>query len=150
MPLYFAYGSNLSLDQMKRRCPGSEMVDVGYIEDHELGFTAFASRWNGGVADIIERKGSVVWGLVYSITIEDLSHLDYFEGHPTFYNRKKVKVHGREGMHEDVWTYYVIDKKDFIPPTMVYFELIYEAGKLFDFPVDYLRLLEQLEARIEE
>ncbi len=142
MVLYFAYGSNLSLDQMSRRCPGSRMMDTGYIEDHELSFTTYANRWKGGVADIMEKKGSKVWGLVYELSLEDLSNLDYYEGFPDFYRRKKVKVFGRKTSHEEVWTYFVVDKKGYIPPSRVYFEIIYDAARVFGFPPEHISLLE--------
>jgi gamma-glutamylcyclotransferase (GGCT)/AIG2-like uncharacterized protein YtfP len=142
MVLYFAYGSNLSLDQMGRRCPGSRMLDTGFIEDHELSFTTYADRWKGGVADIIEKKGSKVWGLVYELSMEDLSSLDYYEGFPDLYRRKKVKVFGRKGEYGEVWTYFVVEKKGYIPPSRIYFEIIYDAARVFGFPPDYLDLLE--------
>jgi gamma-glutamylcyclotransferase (GGCT)/AIG2-like uncharacterized protein YtfP len=142
MVLYFAYGSNLSLEQMKRRCPGSRMLDAGYIEDHELSFTTYADRWKGGVADILEKKGSRVWGLVYELSVEDLSSLDYYEGFPDLYRRKKLKVFGRKDEYDEVLTYFVVDKKGYIPPSRVYFEIIYDAARVFGFSGDYLHLLE--------
>jgi len=145
MVRYFAYGSNLSLEQMSRRCPGSTMVDAGYIEDHELSFTTFAERWKGGVADIIEKKDSRVWGLVYELPVADLSSLDYYEGFPDLYRRKKVSVFGRKGEYKEVWTYFVVDKKGYLPPSRVYFEIIYDAARVFGFPGGYVSFLESFE-----
>jgi len=31
--MYFAYGSNLWLDQMKHRCPESEFIGIGFLDD---------------------------------------------------------------------------------------------------------------------
>jgi gamma-glutamylcyclotransferase (GGCT)/AIG2-like uncharacterized protein YtfP len=130
---------------MERRCPGSKMLDAGFIEDHELAFTTYADRWKGGVADIIEKKGSRVWGIVYDLAMEDLSNLDYYEGFPNFYRRKKVTVQGRKGKHEGVWTYFVVDREAYIPPSRVYFEIIYDASKVFQFPDEYITFLEDFE-----
>ena len=50
--LYFAYGSNLSLQQMQKRI-GSKPKVVGkaYLENHRLGFTIYSKKnlegWGG-------------------------------------------------------------------------------------------------------
>ena len=36
--LYVAYGSNLNMEQMKGRCPGSVFLGTGVIENYELQF----------------------------------------------------------------------------------------------------------------
>lgn len=33
---YIAYGSNLNLEQMARRCPTAKVIGAGEIRDHEL------------------------------------------------------------------------------------------------------------------
>ena len=35
---YIAYGSNLNLEQMARRCPTAKVIGAGEIRDHELLF----------------------------------------------------------------------------------------------------------------
>ena len=47
---YFAYGSNLSKEQMHDRCPDSEYVCVGRLAQHKLEFSKYSGRWSGGVA----------------------------------------------------------------------------------------------------
>ena len=36
--LYFAYGSNMNLDQMAFRCPDAEVVGVVRVDDYRLTF----------------------------------------------------------------------------------------------------------------
>ena len=36
--LYFAYGSNIDLEQMARRCPAAQVVGPGILENYELAF----------------------------------------------------------------------------------------------------------------
>ena len=50
---YFAYGSNLDLLQMKRRCPLSKLISKGKLPDYRLTFNRYAEGWDGGVADVI-------------------------------------------------------------------------------------------------
>ena len=69
---YFAYGSNLDLLQMKRRCPLSKLISKGMLPDYRLTFNRYASGWDGDVADVIQDEGSEVWGLVFEISDSDL------------------------------------------------------------------------------
>jgi gamma-glutamylcyclotransferase len=39
MSLYFAYGSNLDVEQMKRRCPESKVLVPGCLRGYRLDFT---------------------------------------------------------------------------------------------------------------
>ncbi|KAF5584830.1 AIG2 family [Fusarium subglutinans] len=71
---YFAYGSNLHLQQMKRRCPGSKFIGSGKLADH---------RWQineRGYANVTESQGHWVEGLVYEINPRDEARLDINEG----------------------------------------------------------------------
>ncbi len=144
MVYYFAYGSNLSAEQMKRRCPGSEIVDVGYIDDHEIGFTTYSGRWGGGVADVIEKNGTRVYGAIYLLSDRNLNSLDGFEGYPTYYDRKLITVVGNERLYEKVWVYFVVDKKGHIPPTREYYGIMLDASDEFGFPVDHRERLQDI------
>lgn len=94
--LYFAYGSNLSPEQMAHRCPDSIFLGKATLPEY---------RWQvneRGVANVVpapapvssspqqaDRKGrrhrddeeaAAVEGLVYAISAEDERHLDLYEG----------------------------------------------------------------------
>ncbi|KAH6973580.1 Butirosin biosynthesis, BtrG-like protein [Ilyonectria sp. MPI-CAGE-AT-0026] len=71
---YFAYGSNLHLRQMKRRCPGSKFIGCARLSHY---------RWQineRGYANVVEAEGHWVDGLVYEIDEEDEARLDINEG----------------------------------------------------------------------
>ena len=95
--LYFAYGSNLNLTQMKSRCPDSKPLFKAYLHDYELIFTGKVRKIRGGVATIRLSKGKEVFGAGYEISERDLSSLDRYEGYPDFYDRITVKVFTQEG-----------------------------------------------------
>jgi len=85
-PLYFAYGSNLWLDQMARRCPGSIFVDVAVLRDW---------KWficTRGYANVIPSLGDVVYGMVYSLTPANEDSLDTCEGVPYSYVKQMHEV----------------------------------------------------------
>jgi hypothetical protein len=74
---YFAFGSNMHLEQMGARCPGSIFEGTAVLHGW---------RWqinNRGVANIVQQHqptNQAVEGLVFSITEQNERALDRFEG----------------------------------------------------------------------
>lgn len=85
--LYFAFGSNLDLDQMLARCPSAVMGPCAVLFDHALVFAGHSSRWGGGVATVVRAERRRVQGLIYSVSSEDMASLDRIEGVPYAYSR---------------------------------------------------------------
>jgi hypothetical protein len=70
--LYFAYGSNLNIEQMKRRCPGATPLGRFSLTDARLVFR--------GVADCIYEAGAICEGGLWEITPQCEHALDIYEG----------------------------------------------------------------------
>ena len=143
---YFAYGSNLDLPQMKRRCPSSKLISKGTLPGYRLTFNRFSSGWGGGVADVIQDQDSKVWGLVFEISDSDLERLDRYEGYhkdqTSMYERWKAVIDTPNGQISDVWVYTVVEKQKFIQPTLEYLQIIKDAAVRWNFPKDYQQTLE--------
>jgi len=111
--LYFAYGSNLFLEQMQKRIGGEpKVIGAACLENHRLGFTILSKTWKGGVADIVPEAGSKVWGAIYELTEEQLEKIDHYEGYrkdrdpkKNFYNRLQVEVVDKRGVKQACLTY---------------------------------------------
>lgn len=84
MSFYLAYGSNLNLEQMAKRCPTAKLVGVGLLEDYRLIFRYYLT--------IEKQKGSVVPFALWEIDEESEQMLDYYEGFPHFYRKEYVNV----------------------------------------------------------
>ena len=82
--LYFSYGMNTNQDEMAYRCPGAQSLGHARLIDHAFRFATHA--------DVVPCKGSYVDGVLWSITDQDLDHLDQLEGYPTYYGRDRVRV----------------------------------------------------------
>ncbi len=146
MILYFAYGSNLNAQQIRERCPGSRLIDVGVLKNYKLGFTVFSTKRRCGCADILESNGDEVWGLIYELTPEDLTQMDGHEGHPTLYKRFTTFVEDREGVTYEVETYAVVEKHPVhLKPSPHYFGLIASAAEIHEFPSSYREFLHTFE-----
>lgn len=102
--LYFAYGSNINLDQMAYRCPDAQVVGPVILENYELLFR------RGGFATIAPKEGEKVHGLLWSITQSCEQSLDRYEGWPRFYDKQTVTVRDSEGRSLSVMVYIMDDR----------------------------------------
>ena len=103
MKYYFAYGSNMNLDQMAYRCPDAEVVGRCVLKDYRLAFRG--NRRGYGVASILPEPGSEVQGLLWKITPKCEQSLDFYEGYPNLYEKKEVIVQTRTGEQAGVAVY---------------------------------------------
>lgn len=86
---YIAYGSNMNLEQMERRCPGARVAGKGWLKDHRL---FFAGRSEAAVASIEPAEGHAVPVVLWEITPGDEQALDGYEGYPWFYGKQDLTV----------------------------------------------------------
>jgi hypothetical protein len=84
-PHYFAYGSNMSSAELLAYCPSGHCLGIARLDGWRLGFTVYAARRHGGVADILPLAApgelSPVWGVLWSIPEEELPALHAKEGY---------------------------------------------------------------------
>jgi hypothetical protein len=49
---YFAYGSNMDPQTIRRTVPDAEVVGPGRLEGFRLEFNVYSDRWEGGAANL--------------------------------------------------------------------------------------------------
>ena len=142
---YFAYGSNLNFQQMKKRCPGSRLISRAEKNNHKLCFPIISSkRGNSGVASIKRSEGNTVEGFVYQITSEDLEKLDKYEALGKRYLRKKIFVTKPGKIKRLVWTYIAIsDHMKNYPPSGEYLDLILTGAKYHKLSKNYINRIKE-------
>lgn len=86
---YVAYGSNLNVLQMQMRCPTATVVGTAVLEGWEL---LFKGSKTGSYLTIEQCPGEEVPVAVWAVTAKDEAALDRYEGCPTFYYKKDIKV----------------------------------------------------------
>ena len=74
MPLYFAYGLNLDVNAMARRCPRSKPLSLARLERHRL--QVMREGWLTTVRDPV----SSVHGVLWDLALADVAALDRYEG----------------------------------------------------------------------
>ena len=73
MPLYFAYGSNMDVDAMARRCPRSKALGLARLERHRL------AVMREGWLTAVRNPSSAVHGVLWDLALSDIAALDRHE-----------------------------------------------------------------------
>lgn len=121
--MYFAYGSNINLEQMAIRCPDARPLMPVVLQDYELVYRG------SGVATVNPKRDSVVIGLLWSITPACEKALDRYEGYPHLYHKTDVAVTDPETGKTYYTMMYEMDKRYKEPaiPSPYYYSIIEEG-----------------------
>ena len=149
--LYFAYGSNMSLAQMRQRCPASPAVGIGLLDGYRLVFPRYSAKRKCGAASIEPHPSEEVWGVIYDMDPADLNALDRHEGydpqraaHLNSYNRHNVRVL-RDGAGEsECLTYVATVQPGTFHPSAHYHGLICAGAVENGLPQSYIQKLREI------
>ena len=89
---YIAYGSNLNVRQMRLRCPSATVLGTANLRGWEL---LFKGSKTGSYLTIEKCEGGTVPVAIWEVTPSDEAALDRYEGYPSFYYKKEIKVQYR-------------------------------------------------------
>jgi gamma-glutamylcyclotransferase (GGCT)/AIG2-like uncharacterized protein YtfP len=126
--LYFAYGANLNLRGMKRRCPKAEPVTAAVLKGYRLEFRTFAT--------IVADPKAEVLGALYRLTPQCFRALDEYEGEE--YEKITVKIDGQEAVAYIMKAGDLL-KKGLAPPAVMYFTDIARGYADWKLDVNVLR-----------
>ena len=128
--LYFAYGSNLNLFQMKRRCKDSVFIKKYELKGYRLNF-----RSKYRAADIEKSKNSIVPGALFEISKSDEKKLDVYEDYPILYKKLYFTYYNKT-----VMTYIMVNKTEFRYPTERYLNVVKRGYKDCKLDMKYLKI----------
>ena len=140
MTLYFAYGSNLSLDQMQHRCPDAVPLAPFHLPDARLIFR--------GVADVVFEPGASCPGGLWRLTPACERTLDRYEGFRPDGGGMYRKLHVEHPDLPDGETHlmlYVMNSTGITPPSIRYYHVIADGYE--DFGLEPSRASHRIEAR---
>lgn len=134
---YFAYGSNLHLEQMMARCEDAIPITQGIVRDYHL---LYRNNTRGaGAATIEPKKGCQVQGAIYEVSENDIKALDRYEGVPWLYYHEWVEVETRDRGTLLALVYIMhSDKYSKSSPNRKYFDTIRQGYDDWALPVSSL------------
>jgi len=129
--IYFAYGSNMDLRQMRYRCPDAKLLGAGILPRHKF---IINSR---GVATLIPENRNKVYGLIFYLNEDDEDTLDRYEGvKGGYYYKDYIDIASKNGNIKCL-IYFASDTKPG-NPREGYLEKIINAVKKY-FPKNMLK-----------
>ena len=133
--LYLAYGSNLNIPQMKRRCPGARIIGTATIPDYRL---LFKGSKTGFYLTIEPAEGYSVPVAVWEVTEEDEAALDRYEGYPTFYYKADLTlpikgIRSGKVRNRKAFIYIMHEDRPFGIPSPAYVRICREGYRSFSF-----------------
>lgn len=128
---YFAFGSNLSKEQMTARCPESEYLYPGKLDNHIW----FINE--RGYANIKPSEGDFVLGEIFSLSEKDIELLDVYECVAEgMYHHEVHSIQISEG-YWDCLVY--VDLNQILGrPQFEYIKRINQGIKSSELPMDYV------------
>lgn len=127
---YLAYGSNLNLSQMRRRCPNAKKVGSFLLKGYELEFRYYLT--------IKQSPNAEVPPGIFEIDETDERSLDRYEGYPTHYRKECLDVELNGELIKAL--VYVMNEKvrGVMAPDMFYMSTCLQGYKDFGFDTTYL------------
>ena len=139
--LYLAYGSNLNVPQMRRRCPNATIVGTATIPDYQL---LFKGSKTGAYLTIEKKPGSSVPVGVWSVTAHDEMELDVYEGFPSFYYKAEMTVEVKgiksgKKRSRKAFVYIMREERELGTPSQFYVDVCKAGYETFGFDPEFLR-----------
>ena len=137
---YLAYGSNLNIAQMQFRCPDAVVAGTAVIPEYEI---LFKGSLTGAYLTIEPKQGAQVPVGVWEISLVDELRLDRYEGFPSFYYKKEMRipvVDIRTGKTRqcDAFVYVMHEDRKLGVPTDMYVRTCIEGYRDFGFDPAFL------------
>lgn len=145
---YLAYGSNLNIRQMRYRCPSAKPIGITAIPDYEL---LYKGSGTGAYLTIEPKKDGLVPIAVWEVTEADEKRLDAYEGCPTFYYKKElrlpVKLRNGKTKKVDAFIYIMHEERRHGIPSLIYIRTCEEGYRNFGFDTKFLDAAYEISAK---
>lgn len=141
---YLAYGSNLNMRQMSRRCPTAKPLGTATLEGWTL---LFKGSKSGSYLTIEPKEGASVPVGVWEVSERDEGYLDVYEGYPNFYYKKELEVTftgilTKRKRTRTAFVYIMHEDRPFGLPSKTYVDTCAQGYMDFDF--DLTRLFQAI------
>ena len=147
---YFAFGSNMLLERIKKRVPSARVLGNATLGGYALRFNKL-SKDGSAKANIVPSTDprAVVYGVLYHLDEDERPRLDRAEGLGNGYQIRHVRVRrDGEGAEEEAFTYVATPEaiRDDLPPFRWYKDMVIQGATQNHLPESYVRQIEAVEA----
>ncbi len=147
---YFAFGSNMLLERIKKRVPSARALGNATLGGYALRFNKL-SKDGSAKANIVPSTDprAVVYGVLYRLDEDERPRLDRAEGLGNGYQVRHVRVRrDGEGAEEEAFTYVATPEaiRDDLPPFQSYKDMVIQGATQNHLPESYVRQIEAVEA----
>lgn len=135
MKKYLAYGANMSVEMMSRRCPDAKLIGTGTLENYRLMFKGDVPNSYGTIE---QWDGFNVPFVLWDISPRDEKRLDRYEGYPIHYQKHTVTVEVNGEIVEAMY-YSKPETERVNPPCDHYVAALWESYEHFGFDLEILK-----------
>jgi len=148
MIFYFAFGSNMKPDRIKRRLdnypqltkliPQAKSVR---LPDHRFAFSKYSTKDHTGKANIEKDSKSEVWGVLFRINEDALEILKDIE---KGYEAQTIYVFSVEDEKYEAITFVAKKIQNGLKPTLEYLNMILDGARHYKLPPEYIAKIKEL------
>jgi gamma-glutamylcyclotransferase len=147
---YFAFGSNMLLERLKKRAPSARVLGTASLSGYALRFNKL-SKDGSSKANIVpsEDPREVVYGVLYNLDDNELPRLDKAEGVGNGYNVHYLRVRRADAeAEEDAFAYLAAPEaiREGLPPFQWYKDMVLEGATQNRLPQSYVLRIKAVEA----
>lgn len=148
---YFAYGSNMNLAQMKKRCLSPKVLGIGCLSGYKLGFYGYSGIWDGGQETVVPDLESQVWGVLYELQFFDCEQLDVYQDArfdgtgPYFHYPVDVIIEKQGTFDARIYKRNILQEVKL--PSVEYLNFIVQGAIQQGLPPDYITLLQNMKTK---
>lgn len=148
IPLYFAYGSNMSLAQMQQILGDVRVVGCARLPQHKIGFYGHSVKWDGAVETVVPDVDSDVWGVLYEVGAYDWDALDNFQdarldGTGEYFHYP-VEVFDEHNVSRTATLYKKAELREAKHPSTEYVEVMIAGAREQGVPQSYIDILQKI------
>jgi len=145
LPLYFAYGSNMSTPRLRQRVSVAATRGVASLRGHSLRFHKLGKDGSGRADAVVTGNlADVVFGVLFELSNPELERLDRVEGRG--YVRATRELSLPNDTSAAAFAYFAVQDSivEGLLPTASYLEYIVAGALEHGLPVDYIEALERI------
>jgi len=128
--LYFAYGHNTNIPELKNRVPDAKRIGRAVAPNQQLQLNHYTN--------IVAADGEKTYGVLWAMSDEGLKKLDYYEGDGKDYHHAVIEVLYKGKLYKALTYVMILSRGDRKQPSQKYLKHVYDGYKMNQIPPSQL------------